>query len=286
MADWIWVADLTDPQRFEVFKILLEKGLLAVIVAIAGGTFAILLERYKSALKKQEELSKVIVPQILDMLEAAETLYEHGTLTLRTLDEQASSFLKWERALIGSNASIKTADHYRGPDDLKRPIVECDGEMISLAVLLERTAPDDLVKSVLKHPEFAVKREASIYMEFLYALYETLKMSRDVRLKMPPLASALCSSIFVPLVRAPRDEYSEKMNKFVLAMMRRLPIDNPRQRRAYDTINKLVPRMRDVINEYPTLDVIKFEGLQNSFERLAHLHAAVVSQLRAILNAV
>ncbi len=288
MAGWNWLAGFNDQQQFELFKIVLEKGLLAAIVAIAGGIFAILLERYKSALKKQEELSKVIVPQIVSTLEAAEALYEHGTQTIRTLDKQALSFVAWKEALIQSPASIETNDRYTGPDDIKRPIVECEGKLISIAELLERTAPDDLVKSVLRHPEFAVQRAESKEMEFLYALHLALKMQPESRAGIAgaSLAQVLFRSIFVPLVRAPRDEYHEKVDKFVLAMMRRLPTENQAQKRAYENINNLIPRLREVIDRFPTSDIVKIEGAKSSFQQLAHLHAGLVSNLRAMLNAV
>lgn len=282
---WSWFAGLTDQEKFEIFKIVLEKGLLALIVAIAGGTFAILLERYKSALKKDQELSKVIVPQIISMLEDAEALYEHGHQTIRTLDSQTVSFGAWKDALIRSPARITTEAHYKGPDDLKRPIVECEGKMISIAELLERTAPDDLVRSVLRHPKFAVQREESIHTEFLYVLYVALKMQPETRVERSgsALTDTLFKSIFVPLVRAPRDEYHEKVDKFLLAMMRRLPEENKAQKRAWELIHLALQTMRDVVDRFPTSEV---RGLANSYKQLARLHADVLSQLRAILNAV
>jgi hypothetical protein len=52
MADfWSWLPGSNDQEKFEILKILLEKGLLALIVAVAGGAFALLLERYKSTLR-------------------------------------------------------------------------------------------------------------------------------------------------------------------------------------------------------------------------------------------
>jgi hypothetical protein len=100
------------------------------------------------------------------MLEDAEALYEHGHQTIQALDKQVPSFGAWKDALIRSPARITAEGHYKFPDDFKRPIVEFNGETISIAELLGRTAPDDLVRSVLDHPKFAVQRETSVQMEF------------------------------------------------------------------------------------------------------------------------
>jgi len=289
MADfWSWLPGSNDQEKFEILKILLEKGLLALIVAIAGGAFALLLERYKFALKKEQELSKIIVPQIVSMLEDAEALYEQGQQTIQALDEQMASFTPWQTALVQSPARNTTEGHYNGPDDLKRSIVEYEGAMISIAELLERTAPDDLVRSVLHHPEFAMHRAKMIEMEFPYVLYNMLRTSPEKRMEVwnSALAQTLLTNIFVPLVRAPRDEYNEEVNKFVLAMMRRLPEDNEAQKRAWRNIFTALDGMRDVINSYPTKDLYKFEGSKTSYEHLARLHAHVLSQLRVILNTV
>jgi hypothetical protein len=289
MADfWSWLPGSNDQEKFEILKILLEKGLLALIVAIAGWRFAISLERYKSALKKEQELSKIVVPQIVNMLEDAEALYEHGHQTIQALDKQVTSFGAWKDALIRSPARITAEGHYKFPDDFKRPIVEFNGETISIAELLERTAPDDLVRSVLHHPKFAVQRETSIQMEFLYVLYDALKTRPEARTEAwgSALSHMLLSSIFVPLVRAPRDEYHEKVDKFILAMMRRLPADNKKQTHAWDNIHTSLKGMREVIDQFPTRDLVKIEGLKSSYGQLAHHHADVLSQLRAILNAV
>src|SRR5260221_14587599 len=106
MGEWSeWLLNL-DERQFDVFKILLEKGLLAAIVGIAGAIFAILMERYKSTLKKQEELSKVVIPQINDVLAKSEALYQHGRKTLLKLAEQFTSFISWADALYHSPTQI------------------------------------------------------------------------------------------------------------------------------------------------------------------------------------
>jgi hypothetical protein len=287
---WNWYAGLNDHDKFEISKIILEKGLLAIIIGIAGGMFAILMERYKSALKKEVELSKVVVPQIIKVLEEAEALYDHGAKTLTMLDQQAKIFVEWAIVLLHTPAHINKPppDHYQGRDDLKSPIVQHDGETISITELLERTASDDLVKSVLHHPDFALQRQKHLDMDFPYVLYEALKTPAQDRNSLfhLRLISALIESEFIPLVRAPREEYHAKVDKFLLAIMRQLPAENRVQRHAFKQINHTIPIMRNIIDRFPSADLLKLEGIGGSYRLLGHAHATLVALVRRILNAV
>jgi hypothetical protein len=47
------------------------------------------------------------------------------------------------------------------------------------------------------------------------------------------LITGICYSVFVPLITRPRREYRNHVHSFVLAMMRQLPTDNRKQKRAY-----------------------------------------------------
>jgi hypothetical protein len=153
LSDWL---SSLDQRQFDVMKILLEKGLLAFIVGIAGGIFAFVMERYKSALKKQEELSKVLIPRINEVLDKSEALYSYGHGTLIELAKQFTSFISWADALYHSPSQIHVSQtsHAKGPEDLQCPVEHQSKGTISIAQLLEDTAPDELVSSVLRRPDF------------------------------------------------------------------------------------------------------------------------------------
>ena len=53
---------------FELLKILLDKGALALVVVIVGFVISILLERYKSVLARQHEVMKITAPMTTKMI--------------------------------------------------------------------------------------------------------------------------------------------------------------------------------------------------------------------------
>jgi hypothetical protein len=285
MADvWSWFAALDNNQKFDVFKILLEKVLLAGVVGIAGAIFAILMERYKSTLKRQEEWSKFMAPQIQSMLEDAEALYHHGVQTIRTLEQQAIRCNAWVKALCRNPARIETEDRYSGPDYLKREIVRYEGEMISPADLLDRTAPDDQARSLLHHPQFATARSKDPNGEFPNVLFLMLRLKPEERSEAM-LTLALCTSVFTPLDRGPHNEYSEKVNAFVLAMMRRLPAENKVQKGAQEALFEVLESMRAILDRLPTAAVVNV-GAEPPFRQLAIAHAVLQARLRTFFNVV
>ncbi|WP_027574659.1 hypothetical protein [Bradyrhizobium sp. WSM1743] len=82
---------MNDTQKFDLLKMAFEKLLLTGILGMAGAIFGVLMERYKSALKKQEELSKIMIPEIKSMLEDEEGLFNAGVGAIRVLEQQALS---------------------------------------------------------------------------------------------------------------------------------------------------------------------------------------------------
>jgi hypothetical protein len=286
LSDWL---SSLDQRQFDVMKILLEKGLLAFIVGIAGGIFAFVMERYKSALKTGGTFQR-----INEVLDKSEALYSYGHGTLIELAKQFTSFISWADALYHSPSQIHVSQtsHAKGPEDLQCPVEHQSKGTISIAQLLEDTAPDELVRSVLRRPDFLSEKAHYRSLDgFLYALYEMLKRQpadrrRDV--DRSGLITGICYSVFVPLITRPRREYRNHVHSFVLAMMRQLPTDNRKQKRAYMNILNVLPILRGVIDDFPKRDLIKItsEEIPTSDDLIADAHAAILTQIRAILNAV
>ena len=282
---WGWLSSLNDIQKFDLFKIAFEKLLLAGVLGIAGAIFAVLMERYKSALKKQEELTKIMIPEIKSMLEDAEALFTAGVEAIRAFEQQALSCQAWAKALCQSNARIETGERYKVPDDLKRAIVRCDGSLISPMEVLERTAPNDAARALLLNPRLAVSpKEKLVGGEFPGLVFVVLNQTPESR-DRPGLAMLFAHTLFGPFDRGPHDAYNEKANAFVLAMMRRLPAGNKLQKDAQEALFRHLNIMREMMDALPgslLLDV----GQLPPYRQLAGAHAGIQSHLRKFLNAV
>jgi hypothetical protein len=282
---WAWFAALSDDRKFDLLKIMLEKALLAAVVGIAGAIFAVLLERYKSTLKKQEELSKIMVPEIRSMLDDAEGLFKAGVEAIRAFEQQALSCQAWAKALCSSTARIETGDRYKVPDDLQRRIVSFEGGLISPRELLERTAPNDAARALLLNPMLATAPKENLFAgDFPSLLFIFLNQSPESRDKIG-LATLFGSTLFEPLDRAPHDAYNERANAFVLAMMRRMPTDNRVQKRTHEALFKDLKYMRGVMDALPTALLVDV-GQLPPYRQLATAHAHMQSTLRKFLNTV
>ena len=95
--------------------------------------------------------------------------------------------------------------------------------------------------------------------------------------------------VFLPFVHEEREVFYNQTNKFLLAIMRSLPREGRRIRKAIDAITMTLSFMRDTIAEHPPGDALaQFEGLPagiSSSKRLASCHAALLSQIYVLLEA-
>src|SRR5262249_18940428 len=154
----------------------------------------------------------------------SEVLYQHGRNTLLALAKQFRGFISWADALYHSPTQIHVGpiSHAKSPEDLQCPVEHQQKGTISIAQLLEDTAPDELTKSVLRRSEFLSNKAQYDSSEgFLYLLYEMLKRSPADRKDHDRghLIQGICHSVFVPMITAPRREYRSHVHTFVLATM-------------------------------------------------------------------
>lgn len=73
-----WWSGLNADDQFKIISILLEKGLLAILLAIAALLAAILLERHKAVLARQTEFEKFSVPRVAALMDEVDALLLKG----------------------------------------------------------------------------------------------------------------------------------------------------------------------------------------------------------------
>jgi hypothetical protein len=149
---------LGDEKYFEILKVVSDKGLFALIIALSGGFISILLERYKSILKRQEEVSKLISPGIVELMTQSEVLFQTGNNVLDLLDDCLVRFLEWVDALYESRPEYTTKImpcFPKGPEFLERSVTCVDGGNVTIRELLKKTAGDASIIEVLDRMDFA-----------------------------------------------------------------------------------------------------------------------------------
>jgi hypothetical protein len=89
-----WWSDLDRAQQFDLTKIFIDKGLLALLIVFAGLLSKRYLESYKSARSYLVELDKFTIPRVCDLMNDADKLHQ---LALKTLVQLSDSYrTEWE----------------------------------------------------------------------------------------------------------------------------------------------------------------------------------------------
>jgi hypothetical protein len=284
-------------RHFEIFKIVLDKGLLAIVVAIAGLIFSIILERYKSILKRQEELSKLIAPGVVQLQTQSQSLFDAGIRALDVLDEQFAHFHHWRDAIFDSNPEYYEPHRFiepnvpNGPEFLDRKIKCSTLGTSTIRELLDRTA-DDMVKEAIKSENFPSSEAHKAVGGFFYALHLNILApltSRDDRLRSALLLGVI-QSVFIPFTSHLRNVYYREIQSFTLAVMRQAPEGTRKQDRAIDHIAECTENMAKFVKDYPTLDTFQSVGPDDrviNFDTRSTLlegHAAILTQLHDLLR--
>lgn len=297
MSDFhVWFSEwLQDRHHFEIFKIVLDKGLLALIVALAGLLFSIILERYKSILARQEEISKLVNPGVMELRAQAQALYDAGIRTLYLLDEQFVHFHHWTDAIFDCKARYPHSDPFapspdfpRGPEFLDRQ-VDCQTfGTITIRELLDRTAPNDVVRDVLTLKDFPVAKAHYEVGGFFHDLHTNILAAlaiRDENLRSV-LRLGMAKSVFVPFTPQPRREYYREVNIFRFAVMRNMILLTRKHSNAMTRISEFTNAMVEFVQKYSSQDVVIIGVVEfDTYEAMMTEFAAILTQLQiALLN--
>ena len=90
-----FIKSLTVDQKFELTKIFIDKVMLAAIVGVAGLVSTILIERWKSRFKRQEEYAKIALPAIISLIDDSKKLFDSGMKIIDELDYYLEDFYLW-----------------------------------------------------------------------------------------------------------------------------------------------------------------------------------------------
>ena len=96
----------TQEHQFEILKIVVDKGALALLIAMLGAVISLLIERYKSTLTREVELSKITTPMITAMLEANDELFAANCTFIRDCAAEFAEFEAWTRSLLSTRLTI------------------------------------------------------------------------------------------------------------------------------------------------------------------------------------
>lgn len=91
-----WWAGLTAGNQFEIVKIVLDKGLLAFMIALAGYWFARRQENFKAYELRRLELEKITIPRVHALMVANDALWREAKNVIEWMDTAfVTQWLPW-----------------------------------------------------------------------------------------------------------------------------------------------------------------------------------------------
>jgi hypothetical protein len=100
-----WWLSLEPSQRVEIIKIFIDKGLLALVVAVAGFLLARSLERYKTRQLRQIELEKAAIPHLYAILDQADRLRDEGRKVIAAMAQAyETDWIPWIDRLLANKS--------------------------------------------------------------------------------------------------------------------------------------------------------------------------------------
>jgi hypothetical protein len=224
----------------------------------------VLIERYKSVLNRQNDLTKIFIPQIVELLGDSERLYNDGVSVIAELENQFRAFSQWAEKLY--KAQFK-ADPYissmpKGPESREAQLQRPDGSYITFSELLAESAPDDSIRSLVQTDNFWTHKSqyewGSGFLAQLYVCYQLrnnpqMEKAEGVALLQAAYPGLLQSVafLFAEFVVSPRASYLDSVKKFRLKVMRTLEPRTRRQEKVFNNITDLLTYAQKTIESYP-----------------------------------
>ena len=276
--------------QFDIAKILLDKGLLAILLAGVAFGAAILIERVKASFARQQEIIKITAPLAIKLLESCETLYEIGIATLRSKAEAFADYELWATnltsAFVRLGRGLPTEDIPHGPE-ARQAVLKLGSNSLRLVDHLKAHAPSsaivDLVDSDLFWQQDAVVSDEGSLIRHLYLTYIA---KSDVTVASVQFQMA---RVFAACKLGRSKEYTAALFRFQQDVIRNLYPGNNEQLKAIEGLLKILEHNAQAFDNFPILDIGRARILGSSnttttFEVLAQNHALMVGPIGQYLR--
>ncbi len=280
------LAELSRPKnQVAIAKIIIDKGVLALVLAMFSLVAATLIERLKSSLSKQQEVLKITGPMVLQLLDRCDDLYEAGIAALRVKAKEFSVFEQWADNLTSANGRIEgmaLVDIPHGAAARNAVLLHNGVEIALVDHLKEHTSNKrilDLIDTDAFWNQDAVAGPEGSLISHLFMLY--MYHAGADRELMVECVKFQVARVFADCKLGASREYSSALFAFRQELLKSLYPGNSNQLRAISGIYAALERNRSAVEEFPKLDVGANRILNSStaitaFDILAEDHAHIV----------
>lgn len=273
----------TPAHQYEILKIIIDKGAIAVIVLIIGVAINLILERYKSILAREQEISKITNPMILGMIASSEQLYQEGATAIREGASDFWAFENWCDSMLKAPLNLKRTSFL----DLVN-----EGRSAKILVGTGTSTLEDFIAGCAANEELIALVSSDFFWNDPHVIGtdDSLVLhlySARLNSSVAPTLHFWMANYYSKMERPYKIAYRKALDKFRFEMLRNLYPEGKGQEKAYENILTLLTTQSEVMGSFPAVDVATYRGFKqadSTLNMLTESHGAIVSQLGAYLR--
>ncbi len=310
-----WIESLS-AREFEVFKLIVDKGALALLFVIVGAVVAKMLERYKWALNRDQELVKISLPLFGELMFDAEKLLRDCHSVVPEMWNNYAIVVAWLDNLLATpykincplpkggearNAKLVLVNEAIYENDgsaidsspsaimfLSPPTieVEIDSGFNLIDLMMQATNDSTLLRFIVSN-EFWTDETVYEWNGFLTVLGTALSVrykDRDELTRAGLLVTL--PKIFERCNFPTKDNYLKAVQDFHFKMVRGLEPRTRRQEKALTRIVSALDLIQDSIKTFPSNDmlknILKFDT--TTLKMVSSAYGAILTQLRVFIR--
>lgn len=263
--------------EFELFKLIVDKFVIAFLIAVGGVLVYFLLERYKSSLVKSLEMTKFHMPRVTALLEDAESLYKLGISVTSELIEEYNSYLLWETEIKNTRKKLSIVRNvpmdYTSKDFILNPN---DKYPVTVYSLLYSSTHNREIQELLRDDDFW--KNDNIYQAddgFIWKLNFELQYQSGILLKSAIIDLFLDNSIDI------KQKYYEKLNDFRHKVMINLYTESRKQKKIAKVITMSMDLCFETVKGFPDNDAYKLVKQDiSAAPTLTKCYATLLTQIK------
>lgn len=262
-----WWAGLSAAEHFEVFKIVLDKGLFAFLIALAGYWFARRQETFKAFEVRRLELEKITIPRVHALMKETDAFWREGRDVTGRMDKAfTEQWSPWIDQII-ANVS-KPVDGVS--------LSRTGAEILECRLQNGRTIREHFIE-LASDTDMKERLAAAVptgEWHFLTNLFNFYYSPSNVLYSDPRnlLEGSFLMDFFKDVTRAERDAFLQRVEDFVMEAKNVMP---PHKERPFEGVVTGADILKSAVVDFP--DARGTQLLRDAF-------LAISSQLREAIR--
>ncbi|WLB56902.1 hypothetical protein [Bradyrhizobium japonicum] len=262
-----WLNGISEKDKVEIFKIVLEKGLLAFLIALAAYLFARRQEKAKAFEVRRLELEKITIPRVYAFMDKTDALWRDGRETQAKLNSALSDqWMPWLNEVISHTSTpVEANSSFTGEEILACPLKNGLTMREHFVVL----APDYEMKKRLRS---VTPTGDELFLKSVLTLYEFTEAGEATVLLRQSIQTGFLLDFFKDLTREERNAFSQRTEDFLMEAKNVVPLFKGR---VFEGVTTGAAAIKRAIVEFPADAPETDLLLQGHLAIASQLHEAI-----------